>query len=175
MQLNKRHILLLEVLIAFSIVVMCIFPMLQPFLFMLTEERRFMREVELDRLVGNIYADLLVNGFYRGGVEWRMIDSKQDYPIENPMLTELGFIGSYSFKIEKKKGESPKEVFKLFLLKISYEFKPITGGEPLKYAYKLFVQREKEVEETPPAEEGEQEEPAPQKQQPNNQQKQKAS
>jgi hypothetical protein len=129
-----------------------------------------MREVELDRLVGVFYGNLLIDGFYRGGLEWRMIESKEAYPIDDPTLSELGFTGTYSFKIGKKKGKIKDEAYTLFLLKINYEFKSITGGEPLKYTYDLFVQRDKEVEDAEALEGQQQQQPQQQPQQPQEQQ-----
>lgn len=139
-KIHKRHILLLEVLIAIAIIVMCIVPMLQPHLYMLQEEKSFIREVELDRVVGVVYTNLLVDRFYRPNITWDEILSGYTHPIDSPDLTRLGYTGSYSFKLDKKKGKMAEDEFALDLLKVTLAFQP-KGGKPISYSYDLFVQR----------------------------------
>jgi hypothetical protein len=138
---SKRHILLLEVLVAIAIVVLCIVPLLRPHLFILTEEKRFIREVELDRLVGILYANLLIEGFYHGNIKWDTIANGESIPLDDPAVRDLGFTGSYKFSLEKKKAKVEEDNYILNLIRISYSFDPIGGGTSVVYSYDLFVQR----------------------------------
>lgn len=144
---NKRHILLLEVLVALAIITMCIVPMLRPHLFMLAEEQKFVREVELDRLVGNIYTNLLIDRFYRQGITWDEIATDEQRPVDHADLKRLGYKGTYAFKIKLKKGKMSESDFALDLLTITYTMKPTDGGLSLKYSYDLLVQRVPQVED----------------------------
>lgn len=141
MKTSRRHFLLLEVMIAFALVVACVIPMLRPHLYMLTEEKRFMREVELDRLVGVLYCDMLVERFYRPNITWLTITSGEPITIDDNRVANLGYSGTYRFKVTKKKGKFSDDFYSLDFLTITYTFKPTYGGEPLEYSYDLFVQR----------------------------------
>lgn len=144
---RKRSILLLEVLIAITLVSLCILPLLSSSLFIYTEEKRFSRETELDRLVGLFYSDLLVK-FYQTSVSWHAIESAEVAVIGDPRLEKLGYRGSYHFILKARKGKLEESIYALNLLQILYRFTPIHGGKPLEYAYYLFVQRQSDnVEE----------------------------
>ncbi len=68
MHLDKRHQLLIEVLIALSLVLLCLLPLLQPHIVMIQSENDFVHEVQLDRVVNELFADLLVS-FYNQQIQ----------------------------------------------------------------------------------------------------------
>ncbi len=142
-----RHFLLLEVMIAFALVALCVIPMLRPHLYMLTQEQDFLREVELDRVVGVLYCELLVEGFYRSTIPWRSIEEEETVVIDDDRVRALGYKGFYTFAIEKEKGKISEGVYSLFLISITYTLTPSGGGAPLVYTYELFVQRAEQVTE----------------------------
>lgn len=157
MRVIKRHVLLLEVLIALMLVVLCILPLLTPHVAMVQEERKFQREIELDRLVSQIYAELLVEGFYRQNVQWWSIMNKSIVDIQDHRVADLGYTGSYFIERKNKKNMVGTDDYRFNLLLITYAFTPLEGGDTLKYTYKLFVQRPGELlnEEDNPSEEDE--------------------
>lgn len=135
----------MEVLIAIAIVALCIIPLLNPHLFMFQEEKRFIREVELDRQVGILYANLLVDGFYHETIDWETIVSGEPIPITDAAIAALGYSGNYKFAVKKKKAKIDEDRYALYLLKITYTFKPFDGGKTLSYSYLLFLQRKEKV------------------------------
>ncbi len=154
-RVRKRHFLLLEVLIALGIVLVCIVPMLQPHLAMLMEEKRFIREVELDRVANVLYCDLLVNRFYRSPpITWEDITSGRPNPLDSPELTRLGYTGSYMTAVRLPKKQEEQADSPLDLLKITFTFNSSLGGTPIVYNYDLFIQRTPNVEEKEDEENG---------------------
>ncbi len=144
---RKRHILLLEVMIAIAIILMCIVPMLQPHIFMLVEEKEFIREVDLDRVVGLLYSDLLVEKFYRNTILWSEIESGEPRTIDNADANRLGYKGTYNFKVKLKKSKINENDYALDLVTVKYDFIPTNGKKTLSYSYDLFVQRSTETED----------------------------
>lgn len=93
MLLRKRHFLLLEVMIAFALIVMCILPLIYPHTFILTSQRKFIHKVDLDHQVNRIYADI-VERLYRNGIPWNDIISGTEFEVNDLLLQRL--------KLEKK-------------------------------------------------------------------------
>ena len=56
---SKRPILLLEVLVAFFLIVVAIFPLVGPHVFIYKSQRQFIDKIGLDRVVNEIYVDVL--------------------------------------------------------------------------------------------------------------------
>ncbi len=138
---KKRHVLLLEVLIALAIVTLCILPLLHPHVAILSEEKSFVREIELDRLVGLIHSDMLVEQFYRENIQWWTIEQDQPIEITDDRLDKLGFRGSYSFKRKLRKSKMEDGMYLHNLVSVIYAFTPTQGGDPLSYSYDLYVTR----------------------------------
>jgi hypothetical protein len=156
--LKRRPILLLEVLIAFAIIVLCIFPLIYPHAMMAKSQREFIHKIELDHAVtllfAQIYQDLLTNK-----IEWADIEGKKQFEISQQDLQKfsqgkkLPFTGSYSFKpvIHKPKSQTPQETT-AYIFTLTFNFQPqyITpkmrfksrSKAGLKYKYKLFILRD---------------------------------
>ena len=147
MKREKRHILLLEVLIALMLVTMCILPLLAPHIAMVQEERVFQREIELDRIVNLLYGDLLVEKFYRQEQEWWSVLNATSTEIQDERVRKLGYTGSYTIsrKLRKKKLQGVED-YRYNLISIRYEFTPESGENPLTYTYELYVKRPGELD-----------------------------
>lgn len=147
----KRHMLLLEVLIALSLVLLCLLPLLQPHIVMIQDEKDFTRDVQLDRVVNQLFADLLVQEFYNQRIGWDAIAAKREVAIPSDAVKKLGYQGSYTISHVAPKGEALNESKPFHLLEIQYRFVHVTSvvkkkPKTLKYTFQLFVQREKPVE-----------------------------
>jgi len=130
--------LLLEVLIAFLLIAMCLLPLLYPHTFILTSQRRFIDEVELDHKVNLQYADI-VKALYRNDISWEAIMSRVEFPID----TTLPYKGSYHFgKRRRQKPNKDDASYTLYLLPLEMTFVPKKGGTPLCFHYDLFVIRD---------------------------------
>jgi hypothetical protein len=155
LKVNKRHFLLLEVLIAFILIVVCMLPLITPHTFILTEQKKFMQQLEVDHLVNLVYADI-VERLYRNEIPWNSIINGSVFEIDDFILQrirydkKLPYKGTYQFGeiIHKPTDESPK---KLYVLKLDMNFipegKPMAGHETeipgtLKYHYELFAVRD---------------------------------
>ena len=78
---TRRHSLLLEVLISFAIIALCILPLLYPHVYILKSQQEMIRTVELDHVVNLIYASTLEK-LYLNQIPWDTIESKKEIPID---------------------------------------------------------------------------------------------
>jgi len=144
---QKRYMALLEVMIAFAIIVLCIIPLVYPHVAVVQSERKFLDRVELDHFVNLIFADILQK-LYENKIAWGDIEGEKDIPIDEMQLKDMGlktfpFEGSYHFKLDKKKPAKPEDLA-LYLYDLIFTFKPKTSAvdaEPLKYQYRLTIER----------------------------------
>ena len=56
---KKRAFTLLEVLIAFLLIVICLVPLLAPYPFIYRQQKKIVEELEIDRLASLAFVDLL--------------------------------------------------------------------------------------------------------------------
>lgn len=171
MRTQRRHILLLEVLIAFAIIVLCIFPLIYPHVAMAKSQREFIKKIELDHVVtllfSQIYQDLQSNK-----ISWQEIESKKRFELSPLDLRKqnrnksLPFKGYYFFEeeIHKPKAQTPQEstayIFNLvFRFYPQYENKQSKLGRRTKnfmeYRYKIFILRDLRANKEPVKEETE--------------------
>lgn len=158
---SKRHILLLEVLIAFALVVLCAMPLIYPHVAVLQEQKKFIKKIELDRVVSLLFAEQY-ELLYRNEISWEQIDSKRVEEISSERLQELNqsplpFKGSYFYEEINHKPKKPEKTppFTLFFIKLTFMFIPqnlpkLSEEEKLKkaivYEYKIFVTRDNKLE-----------------------------
>ncbi len=151
-KVKKRKVLLLEVLIAFALVVMCAFPMLYPHVFMVKSEKRFVREVELDRLVDILYADILEQ-LYKNEIGWETLQTSIQRPLQNAAVAKLNYKGYYMFEDHSKNGKEEGQSH--HLLELTFTFYPADSAHNileathnkslLKYTYNVYIERKLKV------------------------------
>ena len=156
-RLNKRFFLLLEVLIAFIIVVFCAIPLVYPHTAMLKAQNQFVRKMELDHAVNLLYGNILEK-LYLNKLNWTDIN-QTTFDITDEMWKEahynkpLFYKGTFAFVEEKHK---PKKIenYNLFQFKLVFTFIPKElekGKEELKqankinYTYTVFIVRDLRV------------------------------
>ena len=109
---RRRPLTLLEVLIAFLLVVVAVVPLMAPYRFMLIETDKRLKELEVDRMAPILYTDLL-SRFLKKEITTGQLSEDVIYPILNPK-------GTYQYV------ETPQGWFVLF-----------NFGENLVYEYAL--------------------------------------
>lgn len=167
---HKRPLVLLEVLIAFALVVLCVLPLIYPQVFILKSEREFIDTIELDYAVNLLYGNRLQK-LYLNEIDWDEIEEERRIPITDAMMKESGitrefpFKGEYQFFIIKRKPPKPED--HLYLVRLIFSFtspkktkKVDKDGhvsdqsKKLTYAYDIFIERRpkkvKEEEEVKP-------------------------
>lgn len=160
---TQRHFLLMEVVIAFTLVILCIIPLIAPHTFILKEQRKFIYQIDLDHFVNIFYAEF-VEKMYRGQVDWNTLVSGAKNQIEHPLLEKIPnpeggkYAASYWFEeIRKKPPKKAPRMFYVFRLHLLIE--PEGSIEPsednknaLRYYYDLFVVKENpEIQKPSPA------------------------
>lgn len=138
---NKRHFLLLEVLIAFTLVVLCLFPLLTPHIAMRESQGRFMNKIEMDHTASLIYADVIEKLYLRdNGIHWSDIASNKEFTIDEKGLP---FTAIYQLEVDdKKKKENPQEGRTVYLLKLKIVLSSnIHPEDVLNYEYRIPYER----------------------------------
>lgn len=153
--------MLLEAMIAFGLVVLCVFPLLAPHVAMLKAQRTFIRKVDLDHVVNLLYASVLEQ-LYINSISWGDI-AQNTFTIHPEELQKLGyasiltFAGSYNFNevSPRFKPSDPNAPYSLHLVTLTFNFLPVelSGASDevkqksiLKYRYEVFLVRDRRPE-----------------------------
>lgn len=132
MRASKRYFLLLEVMIAFALIVLCALPLIYPHTFILRSQKEFIQEIQLDHYVNAHYAEL-VEALYKNQIPWDVISGQRTLPL-NP--SKLPFKGTLKFEeLKSKPDDSPS--YTVYLFEITYTF-----TNELKYVYHLMLIRD---------------------------------
>lgn len=163
-KVKKRHMILLEVMIALALIALCVLPLLAPHAFLLKQQKQFISTIELDHAVNLLYADMLEK-LHKQEIPWQGIQEGTVFPIDESAYKRINydktlpFTGTFRFEDIKHK-INEKEQWGVHLLKLIFTFVPtqqLTGAEsekkikPLEYSYQVFVtyqSGEKHVDET---------------------------
>lgn len=145
-RLYKRTFLLLEVLIAFLLVVLCAIPLIAPHVTIFRDQNAFLDRIELDYAINEEYAKI-IEQLYRQNIPWENIATSAKVKIEKYTLKAsdghpLPFEGHYTLSVPKKKPSEDKP-FTVNLLKLSYKIKPQkSDGKEISYEYDIFLPRQ---------------------------------
>lgn len=175
----KKHFLLLEVLIAFVLIALCMIPLISPQTFILTQQKKFIQELEVNHVVNLAYADI-IERLYKNEIPWNSIIQGNEFEVDETMLQRLKYSkkipyrGYYAFSeiIHKPTEDTPR---KLYLFNLNFQFVPQVQGsgsksqEPLipgtlKFHYEVFVIRDIGTPGTPQSETNEGENPRSERQ-----------
>lgn len=154
---QRKHYLLLEVLIAFTLIIFCLVPLIQPHVLMLKAQRSFIQKIEVDHLVNLLYAHIYEK-LLKNEIPWQSIQAKTVFSVDEALLREvnylkpLPYVGSYQFQEIKHKPKTTDPTFTLYLLRLTFTFLPnelVSRGnltlEEIKknsYEYQIFVSRQ---------------------------------
>ncbi len=133
---TKRPVALLEVIIAFALIALCILPLIYPHIFILRSEREFISAVELDHLASRLYADRLQK-LYQNEIPWQQIESGIATPIDESMLQAAGYSGvlpyTGTYQFVKVRQRPPKPVDKVaYLFQLEFIFTEKSERKDLK-------------------------------------------
>jgi len=154
--LNKRFVTLIEVLISFAIITMCILPLLYPHVFILKQQNEFTHKIELDHQVNLLYGEIL-SRLYTNEISWTDLLDSREVEINEELITQAGitgvviYEGKYQFQVERKKNSEDLSKTAL-LLNLNFHFFPKydqTTNKTLNYKYQIFAYRDitEEVQE----------------------------
>lgn len=117
--------LLLEVLIAFALVALCILPIIAPQLAIVKEQKAFVRYMEIDHASHKLFVDVLEK-LYTNRIDWGSIESKSPHIIPENMLPK-GFEGAYFLELIDKKHDGatrngPAKEWIVYKVQITFTF-----------------------------------------------------
>ncbi len=143
---KKRHMLLLEVLIALALIALCAIPLIAPQVSMLTQQTAFIQRMELDHAAHLLYVRILEQ-LHLNRIDWNDVETKRMIPITQDMLKASGFnknlpyTGSLYFDIIKHKFDDPKE-WNAYRVKLTFVFHRTHKEEDkAEYAYITTIVR----------------------------------
>lgn len=142
LRFRRRPIVLLEILIAFALVALCILPLIYPHVFILRSEKRFISTVELDHFVNLLYADRLQR-LYQNEIPWQDVENGKELPIDASILESmkysgnLPFLGTYQFVDIRHKPRKPEDRT-VYLFNLIFTFLPKPG---------FFLEKQAKTEE----------------------------
>lgn len=143
------NFLLLEVLIAFALVVMAVLPLIYPHFYIYRQQRAFIDKIDLDIAVNQIYVNI-VEKLYRNEIPWGDIQHKRVIPIDSQLLEgtiyakSFPFEGTYQFEIARKK-KNPQYGLNQVKLVLAFDPKKPAKSDikddktALSYTYNLFI------------------------------------
>lgn len=140
---DKRHFFLLEVLIGLALVALCILPLIFPYAMISLEEKRFTKEVEVDRLMGLFHVERLEQ-LYRNEYSWEEITEGIERPIESKELAQLGYKGWWTLRHSSvQKGKESSSGHLLDLCLFCAPLKTSSNKSKVReYVFKIYVNRE---------------------------------
>lgn len=146
--MKKRPFTILEVLIAIFLISLIAIPLIGPQTYMFVQQRKFVKEVELDRLISLVYSEIIVL-LFENKINWNSIIGGEVMAIDPTFLKNLGFSdetlewkGSFSFEKIINKPEPPSD-WTVYLFKLTISFVPkVQGGETRQVAYEVFISRD---------------------------------
>ena len=137
----KRPFLLLEVMISFVLIVMCVLPLIYPHVALYKETASFRRWEESQKMHQLIFTAIQMK-LHRNDLTWQQINSETKFALDktflevlDPSLT-LNEKGFYRFKIKRKKtNKNSTQGYYLFEVEITYPEKEKNA------VFDLFVER----------------------------------
>ncbi len=150
--------MLLEAMIAVAIIVLCLFPLLTPHVAMYQAEQQFIRKVDLDHVVNQLYASV-IEKLYLNQIGWNELMLNQ-FPVTKEELQKFGYStllnyeGSYNFN-EVPPRFKPRDInapYSLYLVTLTLNFIPTElqmksdeekRAKTVKYQYEIFLVRDR--------------------------------
>lgn len=140
---RKRHILLLEILIAIMLIVLCILPLLAPHATFFNEQKKFTNTLTTSRNVNLIHADL-VERLHRNEIPWTLIEEGHLFPIDEALsrlhIENFPYIGTYQFEEEIHKAKDEWAAYH-FIIYFSLKPRPNSTEKPMELAYHTCIVR----------------------------------
>lgn len=154
---KPRAFLLLEVLIAFLLVVLCVFPLITPHIAIYKDQLAFANKIGLDHAISEVYANI-IEQLHRNTIPWNAFTEKTKFPIPKNSLfsfknVPLPYEGYYQFTEIKHKPPEPKP-FTVYLFNLTFKIMPLKAGDhEIEYKYQVFIPRQLQGETPEPPEE----------------------
>lgn len=145
---KRKHLTLIEVLIAFSIVVMSIFPLLYPHVFIFRQQSIYTQKIEMNHAVNLMFGEIY-RRLYQQEIPLNDILGEREFLIDEGFLkavgfdTKPGFSGHYYFNLVKRKTDEDKTKA-AYLVDLIFNLQ-LRGEDKEKryhFTYSLFVYQE---------------------------------
>jgi hypothetical protein len=143
-QHHKRPFLMLEVLIAFALIIFCIAPLTIPHFAILKEQKASINNMRINHAVSNIYVAILEK-MHKMEVPLNDIENKTVFPVDFQELKEIqGYSATYQFSIIKLNIRKT-DGFTTYLVNLQLNFVPTFKGKPYTYDYEIFFATKKDL------------------------------
>ena len=135
---RKQHAMLIEVLIAFTLVALCAIPLISPQVFFLKENKKSIYTIQLDHTVSLLYAEI-IERMHKNEIPFEKIIENTEHHNPFEMIDQetfekfnlchnFPFKGSFRFEKNKSKGTNDKRTT-IYLFDLIFTFLPSTAEE----------------------------------------------
>lgn len=135
-KIRKQSFLLLEVLIAFTLVVLCIIPLLAPHVGIYKEQKHFINQIEWNHAVHLIYVDVLEK-MHKGEISIADIITKREFEVPRDRLPSPSITAIYRLSPLTSKKQNA-EGFNVHLANLEIILTEKNKPKPWVYAYSIF-------------------------------------
>lgn len=143
-KVKKRPFLLLEVMIAFTLVTLCAIPLIYPHVSMIKAEKVLINKVKLNHQMHLIYAGI-IEKMHKNEITLQDVESKRLFNVPEDELKPLkGYKATYQF-IRQKEKERNDLGFTVHLATVQLNFIPTNGSKTISYEFKIFFGSKKTI------------------------------
>lgn len=140
---QKRPMLLLEILIALTLVALCAIPLISTHTGILKEQKAFTSKMELDHASHLLYVYFLEQ-LHTNKIAWSQIQNKTPQPIPEEYFKNAGqqkklpYLGTYRFE-EIKCKHDPRKEWNVCLINLIFTFIPEQGekSKGIEFSYTI--------------------------------------
>lgn len=149
MQKNKRlklrrPFLMLEVLIAFALVLLSAIPLIYPHVSMIKAQHELINKININHSANLIYVSLLEK-LHKNEIPLIEIESGKIFNLEQENLKSVfGYKATYQFFLQKVKKRNA-DGLKTYLVTMQLKFIPNSGQKSVTYDYSVFIASQKQA------------------------------
>jgi len=147
--LIRRPFLMLEVLIAFALIVLCALPLIYPHIGMIKAQKELINKSSLNHFVNLQYVTILEK-LHRNEIPLNDIENGKIFSIDQENLKEIpgykvqGYTATFQFIKQRHKARNDQG-FTVYLATLQLKFTPKKGDKPLSYEYEVFFGSKKQI------------------------------
>lgn len=139
---KKRHLTLLEVLIALLLVMVTLPILISSFVFTTVEQQKMIAGMSINRVANHAFAvifeDLAVHR-----ITYNVLESDREFPLEEKHLGDTSGRWSGTYRFKKLKPDKPKQKnYYVELWEVLFDFSQANSKEKKHFAYHFIVIRD---------------------------------
>lgn len=138
--IKKRHLTLLEVMIAFFLIIICLIPLVYPHTYFFKMQSEFGESLASDRLANAVFVNIL-DRLNKYEIPWKEIKEGAVLQVPDSLIAENGlpFKGTYTFSIAQEKKDKDTH-YSVNLYTVTIQFENVYDKKIVyPYSYKVVI------------------------------------